>query len=273
MAKSGLEMALLDASLREESCSLAHYLGATNLTIPAGASISYGTPEEVVAAAQLSVDAGYERVKCKIAPGFDVESVRALRESFPNLSIAVDANGSYDLGDSQHHKSLHALDDFGLTFIEQPLAPDELLDLATLATELETPVMLDESISSIGMLRLAISIRAGDGVCVKPARVGGVLAAKAMHDLCQGEDLHLSIGGMLETGIGRAAALAVGALPGFDLAGDLGGSERYFAPDLTVPHELQQGRLLVPQGPGLGIEPIESVIGSARVRSRVFQVS
>jgi O-succinylbenzoate synthase len=273
MSKAAIEMALLDASLRAEGTSLSSYLGATQTSIAAGANISIDTPDAVVAAVAQTVDAGYTRIKCKIAPGHDLDIVHALRATFPALALSLDANGSYNYDDSEHRRILRELDNFGLTCIEQPLAPDDVLGHARLAKDIDTPVLLDETITSIGMLRAVIALRACDGISLKPARVGGVLVARAMHDICQEEGLHLAIGGMLETGIGRAAALAVGAMPGFDLPGDLGGSERYFSPDLTLPHELRKGRLIVPTGPGIGVTPLENVIASARVRNRLFQAS
>ncbi len=273
MAKAAIEMALLDADLRAREISLSHYLGAKRTSIPAGANISIGTPDEVVAAVAKTVEAGYQRIKCKIAPGRDLEVIRALREVYPKLALSLDANGSYDYEDPEHRRILRALDGFDLTAIEQPLAPDDLLGHARLTNDLETTVLLDESTSTLGMLRVAIALRACDGISVKPARVGGILIGAKMHELCVEAGLHLSIGGMLETGIGRAAALAVGALPGFDLPGDLGGSERYFSPDLTLPHELRDGQLIVPSGPGIGVAPLENVVASARVRNRLFQAS
>jgi len=273
MAKAAIEMALLDAELRAREISLASYLGATQSNVPAGANISIGTPDEVIAAVAQTMDAGYQRIKCKIAPGHDLEVVRALREVYPKVVLSLDANGAYDYDNPEHRFILRALDGFDLTAIEQPLAPDDLLGHARLAKDLETAILLDESVTTLGMLRVAIALGACDGISVKPARVGGILIAAKMHELCVDAGLHLAIGGMLETGIGRAAALAVGALPGFDLPGDLGGSERYFSPDLTLPHELRNGQLIVPSGLGIGVTPLENVIASARVRNRLFQAS
>lgn len=273
MAKAAVEMALLDAELRARETSLSDYLGATQTSIPAGANISIGPPDEVISAVAQTLTAGYSRIKCKIAPGHDLEMVRALRGAFPELVLSLDANGAYDYEDLAHRSVLRALDGFALTAIEQPLAPDDLLGHVQLARDIETAVLLDESVTTVGQLRVAIALGACDGISVKPARVGGILIAAKMHDLCVDAGLHLAIGGMLETGIGRAASLAVGALPGFDLPGDLGGSERYFSPDLTPPHELRDGRLMVPVGSGIGVSPLENVIASARVRNRLFQAS
>ncbi len=270
MAKAALEMALLDASLREQGIALGEFLGATKTSVFAGANLSIGSPDAVIAAAQIAVDGGYQRLKVKIAPGADLEVLTALGATFPQVALAVDANGAYDPHNSEHREVLRALDGLGLSLIEQPYGPDELSAHAELVRDFETPIFLDESIVSMGALRVAIELKACGGISVKPARVGGVLVASAMHDLCVDEGLHLAIGGMLESGIGRAAALAVGALPGFDLPGDLGGSERYFSPDLTQAHEVHSGRIALPEGPGLGVSIREDVLDAHTVRVHRF---
>jgi o-succinylbenzoate synthase len=270
MAKAGLEMALLDAELAASGESLASYLGAERPSIPAGANVSLGSPSSVTGEVKSAVEDGYRRVKIKIAPGADVTVVRAVREAFPDVALSVDANGSYDLGREDHRVALLDLDAFGLTCIEQPLAPGDLVSSAELCAMLETPVILDESIVRQSDFETAVALSALDGVSIKPARLGGVLAAKAMHDRAHALGLSCSIGGMFESGIGRAAAIAVGALAGFDLPGDLGASDRYFVPDLTAPHLLVDGELTVPDGPGLGVFIDEEEIAGATVRAQLF---
>ena len=270
MAKAALEMALLDATCTASGCSLAEYLGAVTDRVDAGANVSLGEVPDVLAAVEKVVSAGYRRVKCKIAPGCDVAVVAAVREHFGELSVSVDANGAYRLADPGHVAALRALDGLGLVAIEQPLDPGDLVGHARLAAWADTPVLLDESITSLATLEQAIALKACDGVSVKPARLGGMLVARALAGRCRAEGLHLAIGGMLETGVGRAGALAVGALAGFDLPGDLGGSERYFVPDLTVAHQVHDGALSVPDGPGLGVALDEVVFSTACVRTRRF---
>ncbi|MDA8297449.1 MAG: o-succinylbenzoate synthase [Actinomycetota bacterium] len=255
MAKAAVEMALLDAHLRAEQRSLAEHLGVTRRSVPAGATISAGEPEAVLAAASAVAAAGYRRLKCKVAPGRDVASVRAVAEAYPRLVLSVDANGSYDLSDPAHRRRLEALDGLGLAAIEQPLAPGELAGHAELARVLDTPVLLDESVEDRADLEAAIARHALDGLALKPGRLGGIRAAVAARDAAVAAGLHLAIGGMFETGLARAAHLVVAALEGFDLPGDLGASDRYFVPDLTEAHELVDGELVVPTGPGLGRRP------------------
>ncbi len=238
-ARAALECALLDARLRAEEVSLAAHLGATRELVDAGVAVGFGE----------TAPAGYRRVKYKIKPGCDAVECAA------GVERAVDANGSYTPAQSD---ALVALDALGLQLVEQPFAPDALLAHADLARRLRTPVALDETITSANVARDAIALRACDAVVVKPGRLG-LTEARAVHDVCVEAGVPAVIGGLLETGIGRAALLAVAALPGFTLTGDCAASDRYFGPDgdLTEPFVLDaKGQLRVPDGPGLGVEPI-----------------
>jgi O-succinylbenzoate synthase len=271
MAKAAIEMALLDAELQQSGQSLAGFLGVERGRIPAGANVSLGAPSSVVSSVGNVVTNGYRRVKVKIAPGHDVAVVRAVRTAFPEVALSVDANGAYDLARAEDRAALIALDEFGLICLEQPLAPGDLVSSAELCSLLMTPVILDESIVRQSDFETAAALQALDGVSIKPARLGGVLAAKAMHDRARELGLACSIGGMLESGIGRAAAIALGALAGFDLPGDLGASDRYFVPDLTAPHLLVDGELVVPDGPGLGVRVDEAQLVRLSTRRYVFE--
>jgi O-succinylbenzoate synthase len=273
MAKAGIEMALLDALLRTEGRSLSAFLGATASCIVAGANVSIGTPDAVLASVAEAYAAGYRRVKCKIAPGQDLDSLSAVREAFPDVGLSADANGAYDWNDDEHRSRLIKMDALGLMALEQPLDVDDLVGHRDLAAKLVTPVMLDESVTGLASAALAIELGACDAISVKPARLGGIAVAAELHSRCTAAGVELAIGGMLESGIGRAAALAVAAMPGFSLPGDLGASERYFDPDLTAPHELRDGALWVPVGPGLGVEVDRSVIDPLVARKRTFSSS
>lgn len=270
MAKAGLEMALLDAELSARSLSLAAYLGASRRAIPAGANISLGTPDTICQAIEGVVKDGYRRVKVKIAPGADVEVLAAARAAFPDVALSADANGAYDLSNEADRLALKRMDSLGLTCFEQPLPPGDLVGSAELCRLAETPVILDESVATMRDFENAVALSALDGVSIKPARIGGLLIGKALHDRARELGLSLSIGGMLESGVGRAAAIALGALPGFNLPGDLGASDRYFDPELTSPHLLVDGELGVPSGAGLGVTIDEDVLGTKTVRSQRF---
>ncbi|WP_182886234.1 o-succinylbenzoate synthase [Microbispora sp. H10885] len=259
MAKAALEAAVLDASLRITGESFGHYLGATRDRVPCGVSVGItGSVAELLDTVAAYVEEGYVRVKLKIGPGWDVTPVRAVRERFgEDLLLQVDANAAYTLADARH---LARLDAFDLLLIEQPLADDDLVQHARLARTLRTPICLDESIESAAHAAAAITLGACSVVNVKPGRVGGYLEARRIHDLCRAHGVAVWCGGMLETGIGRAANVALAALPGFTLPGDTSASRRYFGTDVTPPFELSGGHLDVPAGAGLGVEPIPDVL-------------
>jgi O-succinylbenzoate synthase len=265
MAKAAVETAILDAELRAAGVSLAHHLGAVRSAVDAGVSV--GIMDSVPAlldAVAAYLDEGYRRIKLKIEPGWDIEPVRAVRERFgDDVLLQVDANTAYDLGDARH---LARLDPFELLLIEQPLDEDDILGHAKLAKLIRTPVCLDESITSARSAAAAIELGACAIVNIKPGRVGGYLEARRIHDLCAAHGVPVWCGGMLETGVGRAANVALAALPNFTLPGDTSGSGRYYDTDITEPFVLEDGRLRVPTGPGIGVEPIPDLL-------RTFTVS
>lgn len=256
MAKASLEMAVLDAELRASGVSFGERLGAVRTHVDAGVSI--GIQDSIDRLLDVVADflaQGYQRIKLKIEPGHDIEPVQAVRERFGDeLMLQVDANAAYTLHDD-HVAALRALDPFGLTLLEQPLAPDDIPGHAELATRIATPICLDESVVSERSARFAISIGACAIVNIKAGRVGGYLEGVAVHDTCRAHGIPVWCGGMLEMGLGRAANVALAALPGFTLPGDTSASSRYFAEDLTEPFVLDAGRLAVPTGPGLGVLP------------------
>ncbi|HUY97575.1 MAG TPA: o-succinylbenzoate synthase [Verrucomicrobiae bacterium] len=255
MAQAALEMALLDLAGQATGRSLAQILGGVRVRVACGVSVGI---EATVAATLRAVDGycaeGYQRVKLKCRPGRDERVVAAVRRAFPTLPLTVDGNAAYTLADLA---VLQRLDRYGLLMIEQPLAHDDLVDHARLQALLRTPVCLDESVPSVASARAAIALRAGGMINLKPGRVGGLLAAAAIHDLCGAAGWPTWVGGMLETGIGRAANVALASLPNNTLAGDTSASDRYFSEDLVAePFRLGlDGTLAVPTRPGLGAEP------------------
>ncbi|WP_405146349.1 o-succinylbenzoate synthase [Sphaerisporangium sp. NBC_01403] len=264
MAKAALETAVLDAELRAAGRSFGGFLGASRDRVPCGVSVGImdSIPQLLDAVAGY-LDEGYIRVKIKIQPGWDVAPVRAVRERFgDDLPLQVDANAAYTLVDAPH---LARLDDYGLLLIEQPLADDDLVQHAALAKRLRTPVCLDESIESAAHAAAAISLGSCSIINVKPGRVGGYIEARRIHDLCRAHGVSVWCGGMLETGLGRAANVALAALPGFTLPGDTSGSSRYYATDITEPFTLQDGHLPVPTGPGLGVDPIPDILDKVTI--------
>lgn len=268
MAKASLEMAVLDAELRASGESFGQRLGTVAERVPAGVSVGiFDTTEELLDQVAGYLDDGYIRIKLKIEPGIDIERVAAVRERFgDDLMLQVDANAAYVLDDAEH---LAQLDAFGLLLIEQPLATDDLRHHALLAKKVKTPICLDESIVSAKSAADAIALGSASIINVKAGRVGGYLEAKRVHDVCQVHGVPVWCGGMLETGLGRAANLALAGLPNFTLPGDTSASDRYWLQDLTEPFVLgPDGHIAVPTGPGLGVDPIPEVLADVTTSSR-----
>jgi len=259
LAKAALETAVLDAELRSYGMSLATYLGAVRERVPAGVSVGIRpTVGELLDDVEGYLAEGYVRIKLKIEPGWDLEPVRAVRERFGDaVPLQVDANAAYTLADAEH---LRRLDAFGLLLVEEPLAGGDLYAHARLQQRLATPVCLDESLHDARGTASAIALDACRAVNVKPARVGGYLEARRVHDVAHAHGVPVWCGGMLETGIGRAANLALAALPGCTLPGDTSASARYFAEDITEPFVLTDGHLPVPRGPGIGVRPLPEAL-------------
>jgi O-succinylbenzoate synthase len=253
MAKAALETAVLDAQLKDQGISLAKYLGATKTKVECGVSVGIANNlDALVEEVKSYVDAGYRRIKLKIEPGWDYEAVKTIRDLYPDMPLQVDANQAYSRNDG---KLLAKLDEFNLLLIEQPLDEHDILGHALLAKEVKTPICLDESIISLQSAEDALALEATTVINIKPGRVGGYIESKKIHDLCVKNNIPVWCGGMLETGIGRAANLALAALPGFTLPGDTSASARYFKQDITKPFVMDDGYLTVPTGPGIGIEP------------------
>lgn len=258
MAKGALEMAVLDAQLRAEQRSFGSYLGAVVDRVPSGVSVGImDTVPELLTAVGDYLEQGYQRIKLKIMPGWDLEPVAAVRKEFGAIPLQVDANTAYRLQDAQH---LRRLDEFGLLLIEQPLGDEDLRQHAELARIIDTPMCLDESIVSAESAADAVVLGATAVINIKPSRVGGYLEARRIHDLARAHGVAVWCGGMLETGLGRAANAALAALPGFTLPGDISGSDRFYLRDVTEPVLMHDGFVEVSREPGVGPVPIAEVL-------------
>ncbi|HET9060256.1 MAG TPA: o-succinylbenzoate synthase [Acidimicrobiales bacterium] len=270
MAKTAFEMALVDAWLRLEGdgVPMARYLARQastepRRTVPAGVAVGLCRDlGKLLAQVGDYVDAGYGRVKLKIEPGHDVAPLRAVRERWPHLVLFADANGAYAAGGVEGaFEQLCGLQELDLACLEQPLADDDLVGHSALARKLAVPVCLDEALSSVGALDAALQMGACSVVNIKAGRFGGYHEALRAYRACRAKGARIWCGGMVETGIGRAANLALAALSGFDLAGDISASGRFFAEDIAGPFPLLPGgTIAVPDGPGLGAQIYTEVI-------------
>ncbi|GIU97761.1 MAG: o-succinylbenzoate synthase [Actinomycetota bacterium] len=270
MAKATVVNAILDAELRGAGRSLASFLGAVRERVPCGVSVGIAPSEAaLLEEVEAHVARGYRRIKLKIAPGLDVDRVRAVRQRWPEAPLSVDANAAYD---PDHVDALRALDELDLLMIEQPLHHEDLVRHARLQRELRTPICLDESIRSVADAEAAIELGACRIVNVKQGRVGGLLQARRLHDVCRDAGVPVWCGGMLETGIGRATNLAVAAMPNATLPGDTSPSDRYFVEDVTPPFAMaSDGTIAVPTGAGIGVEPVPERLEAVTVRREVVR--
>ncbi len=261
LSKHGIEAAVWDAVAKTNNMSLADLFAAH---LPEGhasrgyavVGVSIGiqsTVDETLAIITRRLNEGYERIKLKIKPGWDVELARGVREAYPDVVMMLDANSAYTLADAEHLKQL---DDFNLLMIEQPLGYNDIYEHSKLQPQLQTPVCLDESILSADDVRLALELGACRILNLKPARVSGYTESLEIYRLCVQHDLPLWIGGLLETGVGRAANLAFASLPGVTLPCDISATSRYYDPDIAEPAFFlgENSTIAVPSGPGIGVE-------------------
>lgn len=253
MAKAGLEMAVWDLLGKRRGISLKQLLGGKSNRVQVGVSIGIQeSPPELINTVESYLALGYNRVKIKIKPGRDIGDTSAVRQAYPDLRLQVDANSAYSLESAQ---SLLPLDELDLLLIEQPLSEDDLWDHSLLQKEFNTPICLDESIISPRHARQALEMKACKVINIKSGRVGGLSQAAAIHDICRAHNVPVWCGGMLETGVGRAANLALASLPGFTLPGDISATDRYYQEDITEQRfTLNPGSTItVPTGHGLGV--------------------
>jgi O-succinylbenzoate synthase len=272
MARGGLETAVWDLAARLDGVSLARKIGgAARTEIPCGVSIGIqNSVEQLIEKIDLELTAGYQRIKMKIKPGWDVDVVRRVRQRFPAIKLMADANSAYTLADAAH---LKRLDEFYLMMIEQPLAHDDIIDHAALQRQLETPICLDECIRSARHAAQAIQLRACGIINIKLGRVGGFAEARRVHDVAQAAGIPVWCGGMLEAGVGRAHNVALATLPNFVLPGDVSASARYWARDIIRPavETTPYGTIVAPSGPGFGYALDREFLASVTVREETVR--
>jgi o-succinylbenzoate synthase len=267
MARGGLEAAVWDLEARREGVPLWKKIGGgARREIPCGVSIGIqDSVEQLLDKIEHELADGYQRIKMKIKPGWDVDVVRRVRERFPAVKLMADANSAYTLADADH---LRKLDDFYLMMIEQPLGHDDIIDHAELQRKLETPICLDESIRTAHHAEQAIKMHACGIINIKLGRVGGFREARLVHDVAQAAGIPVWCGGMLEAGIGRAHNVALATLPNFVLPGDVSASQRYWKRDIIQPavETTPRGTIALRDEPGLGYAVDHDYIRSITVR-------
>jgi O-succinylbenzoate synthase len=271
MAKAALETACWDLEARRAGAPLWKHLGGARREIACGVSIGIqDTVEELLEKISRELDAGYQRIKIKIKPGWDVNVLEKVRARFPEIRLMGDANSAYSLADAPLFR---AMDEFDLMMVEQPLAYDDILDHAELQKQVRTPVCLDESIRTPADATHAIGLAACRIINVKLGRVGGHVEAQSVERICRERGIAVWCGGMLESGIGRAHNIAMATLEGFTLPGDVSASSRYWEEDIIEPPVTvtPSGTIVAPDGPGIGFEVNSRRIEKLTVRKEVIE--
>jgi O-succinylbenzoate synthase len=271
MAKAAIETAGWDLEAKRLGVPLWKHLGGVRGEIACGVSIGIqDTPAQLFDKIQTELDAGYQRIKIKIKPGWDAEIIKQARARWPSILLMGDANSAYTLDDAELFKSL---DEYGLMMFEQPLAYDDMIDHAALQQQIKTPVCLDESVKTPADARKAIDLGACQIINVKLGRVGGHAEARKVETICRQRDIPVWCGGMLESGIGRAHNIAMSTLAGFTLPGDVSASKRYWHEDIIEPEVTvtEKGTILAPDAPGIGFAVKRGRIDALTVRRETLK--
>ena len=269
MAKAGLELAFMDLLSQLRQQSLSALIGGERRSVPVGVSLGIQpTLSKLLQRVDRYLSLGYQRIKLKIKPGWDIDVLDEVRRRHPDILLSVDANSAYTLDDQEHLKKL---DDFNLLMIEQPLPNDDLVDHAKLQKVMRTSLCLDESIISERHARQALELESCRIINIKVGRVGGYSQVLGIHNLCLEQNVPVWCGGMLESGIGRAHNIALASLKGFTLPGDISASSRYFERDIISPEVTvaADGTVAVPESPGLGFA-VDLEFIERRTETRVY---
>lgn len=272
MAKATIETACWDLEAKKLGVPLWKHLGGTRGEIASGVSIGIqDTPEILLEKIHREVDAGYQRIKIKIKPGWDSQIVARVRKEFPDIRLMGDANSAYTLADVPLFKDL---DRFDLMMLEQPLAHDDIFDHAQLQQQIQTAICLDESIRTPEDARDAIALGSCKIINVKLGRVGGHTQAKRVEQVARENDIPVWCGGMLESGVGRAHNIAMATLAGFSLPGDVSASARYWEEDIIEPPVMvsSKGTITAPDAPGIGFNLNVSRIDALTVRRQTINL-
>lgn len=272
MAKAGLENAIWDLLAQTQGVPLSQLLGGVRERVEVGVSIGIQPSlAEQLQRVDEYLAQGYGRIKMKIEPGWEMKPLAAVRECYPAIKLMADANSAFSLADAPLFREMDSLN---LLMIEQPLHYDDIADHAKLQAQIKTSLCLDESIHSPLHARWAIEIKACRIINMKVGRVGGLSNALAIHDMCLEAGIPLWCGGMLETGVGRAANLHLASMPNFTLPGDISATDRYYHEDIAEPDfklNVEDSTITVPSGPGIGVKVLPERLNKVQVKHQVFK--
>ena len=272
MAKAGVESALWDLYAQRNGVPLAQVMGGTRKKVAVGVVIGVQpSVSDTLRFIEQYLVAGYQRIKLKIKPGQDIELIKAIRRPFPNLALAVDANGAYQISDVALFQEL---DQFDLTMIEQPFQAGDLINHAKLQAILKTPLCLDENITTLEDIKNAAALNSCQVINIKMSRLGGITLAQQAHDFCLQRNIPVWCGGMFESGIGRAHNIALATLENFSLPGDISGSARYWEQDIIEPEVIVKGgEILVSDKPGIGYHVNREQLAKVTLRKKTEKLS
>ncbi len=271
IAKFGVECALWGIRSQLENKTVSNLLGAVRTEIPVGESIGIQKSiEDTISVIAQKLAEGYQRIKLKIKPGWDLELIKSVRQRFPDIVLMVDANSSYSLKDIELFEQL---DQYNLLMIEQPLADDDIIDHAQIQKRIKTPICLDESINSVEDARKAIELGSCKIINVKPGRVGGIIESQKINALAKANHIPLWCGGMLETGIAKGYNLHVASMSEFTLPADSSPALDYFFDDIISPSMVvkDNGTITVPTDLGLGYQIKEDVLRKVTVSDFILK--
>src|ERR1035438_1321272 len=271
MAKAALENAIWDLEAQRAGISLSQLIGGVREVIPCGVSLGIQSSiPELLAIIEKELAAGYQRIKLKCKPGWDVEVFERVRNRWPGIMLSCDANSAYRLRDADH---LVSFDAFDLLMIEQPLWHDDFYYHSMLQNRLNTPICLDESIRNRRDALAAIEMESCKIINIKLGRVGGFSEAIAVHNAAEERGIPVWCGGMLESGIGRAHNIALSSLENFSLPGDVSASARYWREDIIEPEVTvtADGEIAIPDTPGRGYEVRADLIERLTVRKEAIR--
>lgn len=271
MAKGALENAVWDAEAKQKNVPLWKLLGGTRHEIACGVSIGIqDTVEQLLEKIATELAAGYQRIKVKVKPGWDINVLEKIRQRWPDILLSCDANSAYTLNDAEHLKKFDA---FRLLMIEQPLWNDEIFAHARIQKQLKTAICLDESIHHARDAQAAIDMGACGIINIKVGRVGGFSEAIRVHETCRSHQVPVWCGGMLESGVGRSHNIALSTLENFRLPGDVSASKRYWKEDIIEPEvEVSpKGTISVSDRPGTGYRLRQDLIERLTVHKETFR--
>jgi L-Ala-D/L-Glu epimerase len=241
-AKSALDMAMYDLAGKSLGVPVYRLLGLNPASTPASSfTISIDTPKVM---AERAASAQYPILKIKLGTGNDLEIVRAIRDA-TSATLRVDANAAWSPKEAIH--TIEALEPYDIELVEQPVAADDFAGLKLVTQHSPIPIIADESCRApVDVPRVSDCV---DGINIKLAKCGGLRNALKMIHIARAHHLKVMLGCMVSSSLAITAAAHLSPLVDFaDLDGPL-----LLKSDPFLGVRFSQGRILLPETPGLGV--------------------